>query len=292
MRLRALAPGKLNLGLRLGPIRDDGRHELVTVFESVSLADELALEVLPAGSPDVVLCPGVPGENLAARALAELRARGWGGPPVRIEIAKRVPVAAGMGGGSGDAAATLRLAAALTPVDPAVLAEVAVTLGADVPAQLAPGLALGTGAGDQVEPLPHLGSHACVVLPDSDPLPTPAVFAAADRLGLPRPAEELDVFAERMREACSAGARPPDDLLANDLEPAARSLRPAVGDALARVRGAGAELALMCGSGPTVAGLFWGPGARAHADAAAARLGAGAAVAEPVPSGSGAPSPA
>ena len=84
------------------------------MFESLSLADALELEVLGAGEDEVV-CPGVEGENLAARALAALRARGWDGPPLRVTIEKRIPVAAGMAGGSADAAAALRLAMAMVP---------------------------------------------------------------------------------------------------------------------------------------------------------------------------------
>ena len=121
MRLRALAPGKVNLALFLGPTRDDGRHELVTLLESLSLADELVLETLesaPAMAQDEVVCPGIEGENLVARALAALRKRGWDAAPVRIDVDKRIPVAAGMGGGSADAAAALRMAVELAPGRP------------------------------------------------------------------------------------------------------------------------------------------------------------------------------
>ena len=102
------APAKLNLCLYLGPRRDDGLHELCSLFEPLALAD--LIEVAEA-ERDEVICPGVEGENLAARALAALRERGWERPPLRVEIEKRIPVAAGLGGGSADAAAVLRLAA-------------------------------------------------------------------------------------------------------------------------------------------------------------------------------------
>ena len=289
MRLLARAPGKVNLGLRLGRTRADGRHELATVFQSVSLADELILTV--GGERDVVHCPGIAGENLAARALAELRRRGWGAPPVRIEIAKRVPVAAGMGGGSGDAAAALRLADAVEPVPPAVLAEIAAGLGADVPAQLRPGVSLGTGAGDQLELLAPLAAHAYVIVRAASSLATPAVFAEADRRGLPRPAPELDAWITRVREVPSGG-RLPGELLVNDLEPAAIALAPELEPTLRRVAQAGAEHALVCGSGPTVAGLFWGGDAGARAAAAAAALGPPAVVVHPVQDGFAEPSPA
>ncbi len=158
MTLHALAPGKVNLCLFLGETRADGLHELVSVIEPLSLADELTLERLPGGAPvaaavgagdmgcaageDEVACAGVEGPNLAGDALAAFRAAsGWDGPPLRLTIAKRVPVAAGMGGGSGDAAAALRLIAhaAGRPADDPLLARLAPRLGADVPSQIAPG---------------------------------------------------------------------------------------------------------------------------------------------------------
>src|ERR1700736_1930147 len=134
MRLRALAPGKINLALFLGGVRADGRHELVTVIESVSLADELEVEVSshdarPDPPRDEVHCPGVEGPNLVSQVFSELRAHGWNAPPVRISIRKRVPVAAWRGGGSADAAAALRLASRIAPLPPGVVAlELAASL--------------------------------------------------------------------------------------------------------------------------------------------------------------------
>ncbi len=145
--MRELAFGKVNLCLFLGPVREDGRHELVTLYESISLADELSLTESDA---DEVVCPGVNGPNLVSAALEGLRARGWGAPAVRIEIGKRIPVAAGLGGGSADAAAALRLAKRLAPVPDELVRELAAELGADVPGQLQPGLWLGTGAGERI----------------------------------------------------------------------------------------------------------------------------------------------
>ena len=321
MRLRALAPGKLNLCLFLGSTRGDSRHELVTLLESVSLADELTVSTLepstleselwtpaseptlaratpapgsPAEGPDRVSCPGVEGPNLAARALAELRLRGWSAPPVALEIRKRVPVAGGMGGGSADAAAVLRLAAALEPIAPDVLGEVAVSLGADVPSQLTPGLVLGTGAGEIVAPLDPLAPHALLIVALDVGLSTPEVYREADRLGLPRSARELGRRRAELIGAAQPGVRLPDRLLVNDLAPAALSLCPEIADSLAAVRQAGAQHALVCGSGPTVAGLYWGDDAlaRASADAAALapRFGRACAVA-PVSGGPGSPVP-
>jgi 4-diphosphocytidyl-2-C-methyl-D-erythritol kinase len=270
MNLRALAPGKVNLCLFLGPIRErDGRHELVTVFESVSLADELRLEFSAA---DEVVCPGVEGPNLVDDALAALRRHGFQSPQLRIEIEKRVPVAAGMGGGSADAAGLLRLAKLVAPLSDELIESIAAELGADVPAQLAPGLALGTGAGEVVEPLAPMAPHAFVIVPLEHELATPAVYAEADRIGLPRSSAELAQARDRVRIAFAAGAQPPPENLVNDLQPAAISLCPEIEAALVAVRTSGADQVLVCGSGPTVAGLWWGPDAATLAQAAASKL--------------------
>jgi len=303
MRLRALAPGKVNLALFLGPTRDDSRHELVTLLESLSLADELLLETLepgpaPAGTgpaapgpadpgpadpgpadpgpaaADVVLCPGIEGENLVARALAALRERGWDAPPVHLEVRKRIPVAAGMGGGSADAAAALRMAVELAPGRPEEVMALAALLGADVPSQVVPGLVLGTGAGDVVEPYEPLAPHGVLIVPLPVALSTADVYGEADRLGLSRGADELQSLYERCVAALHDGARLPDELIVNDLQPAALSLCPSIADALAAAQAAGADHVLVSGSGPTVAGLFWGPDGPDRAGAAAEELSA------------------
>jgi 4-diphosphocytidyl-2-C-methyl-D-erythritol kinase len=261
------APAKLNLCLYLGGRRADSLRELCSLFEPLALADLIEVSegdiAASGGGPDEVLCPGVegdPADNLAARALAALREQGWTAPPLRVEIEKKIPVAAGLGGGSADAAALLRLAreslgrAGWAPDLPAIAAG----LGADVPSQLEPALSLVRGAGERVERLPDPEPHAVVLLPGGGGLSTAAVFAEADRLGLGREPEELEEVGERLRAAAAAGASPLDyaHLLANDLEPAARSLRPDIGTALDQLRDAGAPLALLTGSGPTAFGLF------------------------------------
>jgi 4-diphosphocytidyl-2-C-methyl-D-erythritol kinase len=252
------APAKLNLCLYLGGRREDGLHDLCSLFEPLALADPIEVA---ESERDEVLCPGVEGDNLAARALAGLRARGWAHPPLRVRIEKRIPVAAGLGGGSADAAAVLRLAAGAVDDLPALAAEI----GADVPSQLVPSPALVEGAGERVERLPGPAPHAVVLLPGGGGLSTADVFAEADRLGLGRPGDELAEIADRLRRVAGAGASPLSysDLLVNDLEPAARSLRPEIGAALDALRDAGAPAALLTGSGPTAFGLF--------ADLAAAR---------------------
>jgi 4-diphosphocytidyl-2-C-methyl-D-erythritol kinase len=244
------APAKLNLCLYLGARREDGLHELCSLFEPLALADLIEVE---EAAEDEVICAGVEGENLALRALRALREQGWESPPLRIEIEKRTPVAAGLGGGSADAAVVLRLAAG----EVADLERIAAALGADVPSQLTPGLALVSGAGERVERLPEPRPHAVVLLPDGGGLSTADVFAEADRLGLSRSDEELAELAQSLREAAGSGASPLTypELLVNDLEPAARSLRPEIGAALETLCDAGAPLALLTGSGPTVFGL-------------------------------------
>ncbi|MGN6188512.1 MAG: 4-(cytidine 5'-diphospho)-2-C-methyl-D-erythritol kinase, partial [Conexibacter sp.] len=301
MTLHALAPGKTNLCLFLGQTRADGLHELVSAIEPLSLADELTLEPLPGGAlvaaapgagdmgcaagEDEVVCAGVEGPNLAGAALVAFRdASGWEGPPLRLTIVKRVPVAAGMGGGSGDAAAALRLVAhaAGRAADDPLLAQLAPRLGADVPSQIAPGPVLVGGAGEDVRPLPPLPPHGVLVLPSPHALSTPDVFRESDRLGLPRDAADLADRRAVVEAALARGELPP---LVNDLEAAARSLCPSIGDALAAARAAGADHALVSGSGPTVVGLFLGADGPAAAASAAAELRArfpGAVGAHPV----------
>jgi 4-diphosphocytidyl-2-C-methyl-D-erythritol kinase len=253
------APGKVNLSLFVGAPRADGLHPLVSVVQAVTLADELAMEEADA---DEVACPGVDGPNLAAKALAAFRAvTGWDAPPQRITIAKRIPVAGGMGGGSADAAAVLRLAArAAGGVPQSLLHELAVSLGADVPSLLTPGRVLMTGAGEHVEKLPDPQPFGLVIVPADATLSTAAVYRAFDELRGARPPEELDARAAAAR----AGEPPPP---VNDLQDAARWLCPTIDPVLAAVRAAGATHAMVSGSGPTVFGLFDEPGA-AHAAAA------------------------
>jgi 4-diphosphocytidyl-2-C-methyl-D-erythritol kinase len=256
------APAKVNLCLYLGPTRADGRHELVTVFDSVSLFDDLEIAESTA---DEVICEGVMGPNLVADAVAALRAAGWSAPPLRVVIRKRIPVAAGMGGGSADAAAMLRAAERFAPVDAATVAGIGAQLGSDVPSQLQPGPSLGTGAGEIVAPLGQLEPYGVVVLPQPFPLATRDVYREADRLGLARPVAGLGQLAADLTR------RLPDRLV-NDLEPAALSLAPQIGDVIARAREAGADDSIVCGSGPTVIGVFRGTDGERRAERAVATL--------------------
>ncbi len=250
------APGKVNLCLLVGAPRADGYHPLVSIVQPVDLADELTLA--PGGDADTVICPGVTGENLAARALAEFRdATGWDAPPRTLMIHKRLPIAAGMGGGSSDAAAALRLAAADSGIP--IPRDLPMRLGADVPVLLHPSRALMTGAGEHVEPLGG-AKPALVILPLDATLSTAAVYRAFDKEGAPRSAAELIGAAARIR----AGETP----YVNDLEPVARRLCPAIDPALEALRAAGVEHPMVTGSGPTVFGFSDDPDAVARLHAA------------------------
>ncbi len=270
--LRLPAYAKVNLCLYVGERREDGRHELVTLFESIDLADELLITESASGSDEVV-CPAVPGPNLVASALAGLRELGWAAPALRIEIDKRIPIAAGMGGGSADAAALLRHASELAPVRLDAVAALAAQLGSDVPSQLDPGPAIGTGAGDLVRLLPDAGEHALLVIPQTFGLSTAEVYRAFDDRGRVRSRTELlavDVALETT--LVGAGWILPPTLTVNELQAAALTLRPEINRALTAARLVGAERTIVCGSGPTVIGLFWGEDAWTRAAGAAAEV--------------------
>ena len=246
-----LAPAKLNLCLFVGPTREDGLHEIRSLFEPLELADELKLT---EADSDEVIIEGFEGPDLTAKALAALRSNGWQGPPLRIEVTKRVPVAAGLGGGSADAAAVLRLARGKVEG----LRSIAAGIGADVPSQLQPRACLVAGAGEVIEPAPPPAEHGVVLIPQAEGLATAEVYAEADRLGTPRGESELEAIRRQLRDAVDQGGSPLDyrEHLVNDLQPAAISLRPEIEDALTALEGAGAAHAMVTGSGPTAFGLY------------------------------------
>jgi 4-diphosphocytidyl-2-C-methyl-D-erythritol kinase len=267
--LHEAAPAKVNLCLYVGPTREDGRHELVSIFQPIGLTDEVELEPAGLGSAaDRVICPEVHGENLAAVALRRFRERtGWNGAPVRLRIEKRIPIAAGMAGGSADAGAALRLVARAAGIEnDSLLREIGAGLGADVAAQVRPRRYLATGAGERLTPLPPPAPYGVLVLPSKLEVSTADVYREFDRLGLQRDAGAL---AAKLREVSTAAGDLPDELIVNDLEPAARALCPEIDEALDAARAVGAHHALVCGSGPTVVGLF---GDLRGARGAAARL--------------------
>lgn len=274
--LTTKAPGKLNLCLYLGGTRDDGLHELVSLFESVSLHDTVTLVDRPELDEDRVVCAGVDGDNLAAKAIAAVReADLYDGPPMELTIEKRIPVAAGMGGGSADAAATLRLIAERAGIDPNDLRDLAFELGADVPSQISPGAAFVGGAGENVEHVKiATGSpRAYVIVAQAEGLSTADVFRAADAAELARPS--LNEHAATLRDSVAA-ARTPDDIarmIDNDLADAILELRPELGALPMRLIGTGALGAEFTGSGPTCFAIF--PDRTAATEAAASLTQAG-----------------
>jgi 4-diphosphocytidyl-2-C-methyl-D-erythritol kinase len=271
--LRELAYAKLNLVLHVGHPRADGLHPICSLVASIDLADEVTAEPKESGD-DTVECRGVAGDNLAARALADFRSRAGGElPPLAITIDKRIPVAAGLGGGSADAAATLRIANTLAaePLTQDELLGLATGLGSDVPAQLDPGHALVQGTGERVEHV-TVPPFFAVLLPDRNGLSAAAVYSEIDRLDGTR--AELDP--EPLRRLATSPLAEIAASLDNDLQQAALSLRPELGERLDALTAAGAFGAAVSGSGPTCFGLF--PD-RSSADTAAAELH-GALVAE------------
>jgi 4-diphosphocytidyl-2-C-methyl-D-erythritol kinase len=181
-----------------------------------------------------------------------------------VRIEKRIPVAAGLGGGSADAAAVLRAANRLAgdPLDAAELRELGAGLGADVPSQVDPRHALVSGVGEVVEPV-ELPAFGAVLVPRNPGLSTADVYAEFDRLGGGRRRVDLDALRALSREMALM------PVLGNDLQPAALALRPELAGVLASLRGHGALGALVSGSGPTCFGLCED---RASAEVLAAKL--------------------
>jgi len=251
--LHERAYAKLNLVLHVGSPREDGLHPICSLMASIDLADELTATARESGD-DSVEAAGVRGDNLAARALAEFRSRAGGDlPPLALRIDKRIPVAAGLGGGSADAAAALRIANELAggPLGAEELNRLAADLGSDVPSQLDARHALVQGVGERVEPL-ELPALTAVLAPDPNGLSTSAVYAELDRMGATR--DSLDPAP--LRRLAAAGPAELAAGLENDLEQAALSLRPELSARLDSLRAAGALGAAVSGSGPTCFGLF------------------------------------
>jgi 4-diphosphocytidyl-2-C-methyl-D-erythritol kinase len=254
---------KLNLILHIGRRRTDGLHPLGSILASIDLWDDLRVEPADAGA-DRVECAGLDGPNLATDALAAFRRRVPELPPLRVRIAKRIPVAAGLGGGSADAAAVLRAANRISgePLEAAALRELGAELGSDVPSQVEPRHALVSGVGEVVDPI-ELPAFGAVLVPHNPGLSTADVYAEFDRLGGGRAQVGLDALRALAREMSLL------PVLGNDLQPAALALRPELTAVLASLRGHGALGALVSGSGPTCFGLFED---RAAAEAVAAKL--------------------
>ncbi|MBC9727297.1 4-(cytidine 5'-diphospho)-2-C-methyl-D-erythritol kinase [Streptomyces sp. TRM68367] len=261
MSVTVRVPAKVNVQLAVGRARPDGFHDLANVFLAVGLYDEVtvtpadALRVTCAG-PDSDQVP-LDRTNLAARAAEALAARYGRDPDVHIHIAKDIPVAGGMAGGSADGAAALLACDTLwgTHASRDELLDICAELGSDVPFSLVGGAALGIGRGEKLTVLDVGGTFHWVFAMAGRGLSTPAVFREFDRLGegmeIPEP-----VASQPLLGALAKGD--PDALAAavsNDLQPAALCLFPELAGTLAAGRAAGALAALVSGSGPTTAFL-------------------------------------
>jgi 4-diphosphocytidyl-2-C-methyl-D-erythritol kinase len=287
----ARVPAKVNLQLSVGPLRDDGYHEVVTVYHAVSLFDEVtvtaaqrtSVAVTGEGGPAVPLGPA----NLAVRAAVALaRATGRRGKAsggVRIEIRKRIPVAAGLAGGSADAAAALVACNELwrAGLSTSELAEVGARVGSDVPFALTGGTAVGLGRGERLTTALVSGTYHWVLAFGATGLATPDVYAACDRLraarrgkdGQPSAIAEPKLSTGLMAALRSGDPAAVGPLLSNDLQPAALSLQPLLRQALQAGKEHGALGAIVSGSGPTCA--FLAKNATAARDLAVAVTGAG-----------------
>jgi 4-diphosphocytidyl-2-C-methyl-D-erythritol kinase len=267
--VRVRVPGKVNLHLSVGPARDDGFHEITTVFQAVGVYDDVVAR--PADDVQVRVLgddvAGVPTDsgNLAWRA-AELLAEHARVPAaVSLELHKSIPVGGGMAGGSADAAATLLACAHLwrTGTPRSELAQLAAQLGSDVAFPLTGGTALGTGRGEQLTPVLATGEYDWVFAFADFEISAGAAYAELDRLRggalPPVPSGSPDDVLDALRSGdCGRLA----DAVSNDLQAAALSLHPELGDVLDTGLRNGALAGLVSGSGPTCAFLC------AHADAA------------------------
>jgi len=278
-----LAPAKVNLGLRVTGVRPDGYHDLDSLLLPLDLADHLQIAVEPSGAPEVRCVvtrrPGVPGcaptgeANLAARAARSFLARAGLSIRVDLELEKRIPSPGGLGGGSSDAAAVLRALAARFPdaLELAALRELALSLGADVPFFLGPDGAgpaparIG-GIGERIEPAAGVPALSLALVHPGPSLETSRVYAEFDAGagsltgpgGAPTmPALQGPHGAEGSPDPdCWRSADWLSKRVANDLEPAARRLCPAIGSAREALAASGAWAVGLSGSGPTLFGIF------------------------------------
>ena len=259
--MRVRVPAKVNLVLRVGSVRDDGYHELTTVFHALSLFDEVGVAPAPPGTGVTLDLVGEGADalprdaaNLAVRAALMAAERAGRPADLAISVTKAIPVAGGMAGGSADAAAVLVACAALWDgsLPREDLPGLALALGSDVPFLLEGGTMLGTGRGEVLVPILARGDFHWVIAVSDGGLSAAEVYAELDRQ---RGAHPPDAGAEDARDALLAlragDARALGYALRNDLQPAALALRPA----LSRVLEAGADLGalggIVSGSGPT-----------------------------------------
>lgn len=254
-------PAKVNLYLRVGPLRDDGFHDLVTVFQAVSLYDEVTVSEadrlgVEVTGEDAAMVP-TDGSNLAVRAAVALAQRLGRTPNVRIAIRKGIPVAGGMAGGSADAAAALLGCDALwqSAAGGDVLHAIAAELGSDVPFCLVGGTALGAGRGERLTTVLGRGRYHWVFALAEGGLSTPAVYRELDRLRTEQPAPAPAPPDDLLGALRTGEPRRLAPMLHNDLQAAALRLRPALRRTLEAGHEAHALGAIVSGSGPTCAFL-------------------------------------
>ncbi|MER6029348.1 4-(cytidine 5'-diphospho)-2-C-methyl-D-erythritol kinase [Streptomyces sp. NPDC001851] len=261
MSVTVRVPAKVNVQLAVGAARADGFHDLANVFLAVGLYDEVT--VTPADGLRIT-CEGPDADqvpldrtNLAARAATALAGRRGIEPNVHIHIAKDIPVAGGMAGGSADGAGALLACNTLwdAGASRAELLAICAELGSDVPFSLVGGAALGVGRGEQLTALEVGGTFHWVFAMAGRGLSTPAVFREFDRLAQGREIPEPVASAELLEALAKGDAEALAAAVSNDLQPAALSLFPELAETLAAGRGAGALAVLVSGSGPTTAFL-------------------------------------
>jgi len=254
-------PGKINLQLSVGPLQKDGYHELATVFQSVSLYDEVSLKLIDGGEIKVNTegKAGVPDgrENLAYQAIDLMRRKFEIKDGIEIKIKKEIPIAGGMAGGSANAGAAIVGFDSLFSLGLSrnEMEALGAELGADVPFTISGGTAIGTGRGDRITPVLSRGNYFWVLALSSSGLSTPAVYNECDRLR-----EGLDIatphVSDELVQALSRGdAAALGKVLVNDLQAAACSLKPALRLILDVGLDYGALGGIVSGSGPTVAFL-------------------------------------
>ena len=260
----ARVPAKVNLQLAVGPLGDDGFHEVTTVFQAISLFDDVTVETAAENNGISIqitgqTSTGVPSDssNLAVKA-ATLMIKNYDLPSdINIKLKKEIPVAGGMAGGSADAAGVIVGLDSLFELGLSrdEMEMVGSKIGADVPFSICGGVAIGTGRGDQITPALFKGSYNWVLALSGQGLATPSVYAECDRLreGL---SISTPVVSEQLMQALRAGdAKALGKSLSNDLQPAACSLRPALRLVLDVGLDYGALGGIVSGSGPTVAFL-------------------------------------
>lgn len=254
-------PAKVNLELLVGPLRDDGYHSLSTVYQAVSLHDDVTVSVddewrCSIAGPYVDVVP-TDSSNLALRAARLLADEIGIDTPVHVSIAKSIPVAGGMAGGSADAAATLVACDRLWSLGLSneELEEYAAELGSDVPFLITGGTAMGSGRGERLAPVLARGSYQWVFAISDIGLSTPEVYAECDRLRGSTPVPDPVPNSELMIALRSGDPHVLAPQLTNDLQEAAISLRPELGELLAGGMEMGALGGIVSGSGPTVAFL-------------------------------------